>query len=41
MDPDPEPDPNPLVRGTNPRIRIRKLSRIPNTAEYNPMIQAS
>ncbi len=32
-DPDPETDPDPLVRGTDPGIRIRtKLSRIPNTA---------
>ncbi len=32
MDPDPEPDQ--LVRGTDPRIRIRtKMSRIHNTAE--------
>ncbi len=28
-------DPDPLVRGTNPRIRIRtKMSRIPNTVRY-------
>ncbi len=38
LDPDPPelgPDPNPLVRGTDPGIRIRtKMSRIPNTALY-------
>ena len=29
---DPEPDPDPLVRGTDPGIRIRtKMSQIPNT----------
>jgi hypothetical protein len=33
MESDPEPDPDPLVRGTDPGIRIRtKKSRIPNTA---------
>jgi hypothetical protein len=31
-DPELEPDPNPLVRGTDPGIRIRtKMARIPNT----------
>ncbi len=31
MDSDPEPDPAPLVRGTDPRIRIRtKMSLIPD-----------
>ncbi len=37
MDPDPEPkpDPDPLVRGVDPRIRIR-MSRIPNTGESIP-----
>jgi hypothetical protein len=30
------PDPHPLVRGTDPRIRIRtKMPRIPNTVCYN------
>jgi hypothetical protein len=29
---DPESDPDPLVRGTDPGIRIRtKMSRVPNT----------
>jgi hypothetical protein len=33
QDPDPNPDPALLVRGTNPRIRIRtKMSRIRSTA---------
>ncbi len=32
---DPEPDPNPIVRGTDPRIRIRtKMSRTRNTAVF-------
>ncbi len=34
LDPDPEPDSDPLVRGTDPEIRIRirtKMSWIPNT----------
>ncbi len=32
-DPELDSDPDPLVRGTDPRIRIRnKMSRIPNTA---------
>ncbi len=32
MDPDPNPDPDPLVRGMDPRIRIRpKMSWIRNT----------
>jgi hypothetical protein len=33
LDPDLEPDPDPLVKGTDPGIRIRirtKMSRIPN-----------
>jgi hypothetical protein len=33
-DPDLDPEPDPLVRGTDPGIRIRirtKMSRIPNT----------
>jgi hypothetical protein len=31
---DPTVDPDPLVRGTDPAIRIRtKMSRIPNTAK--------
>jgi hypothetical protein len=31
-EPDPDPDPKPLVRGTDPGIRIpTKMSRIPNT----------
>ncbi len=34
---DPELDPDPLVRGADPRIRIRiKMSRIPDTANKNP-----
>ncbi len=34
---DPEFDPDPLVRGTDPQIRIRtKMSRIPNTASWVP-----
>ncbi len=49
-DPDPEldpetdlePDPDPLIRGVDPRIRIRihiKMSPIPNTTEgYNNII---
>ncbi len=33
QDPDPNPDPDPLVRGMDPRIRIRpKISWIQNTA---------
>jgi hypothetical protein len=39
LDPDAEqdPDPDPLVRGEDPRIRIRtKMSRIPNTASRDP-----
>jgi len=35
LDLDPAPDPDPLVRGTDPGIRIRirnNMSRIPNTA---------
>jgi hypothetical protein len=35
LDPDPEPNPDPLVRGMDPRIRIRihtKMSWICNTA---------
>ncbi len=32
---DTELNPDPLVRGTDPGIRIRsKMSRIPNTADY-------
>jgi hypothetical protein len=32
---DPELDPDPLVRGTDPGIRIRtKISRIPNTTNF-------
>ncbi len=32
--PELDPDPDPLVRGMDPRIRIRiKMSRIPNTAK--------
>ncbi len=32
---DPELDPDPLVRGKDPRIRIRtKMSRIPNTGFF-------
>jgi hypothetical protein len=34
FDTDPDPHPDPLVRGTDPRIRIRtKKSRIRNTSE--------
>jgi hypothetical protein len=35
---DPTPDPDPLVRGTDPQIRIHtRMSRIPNTEQkiYN------
>jgi hypothetical protein len=33
LKPDPDPEPDPLVRGMDPRIRIRtKKSRIPNTS---------
>ncbi len=37
LDPDPDSNPDPLVRGTDPRIRIStKISRIPNTDnKYN------
>jgi hypothetical protein len=36
MESDLELDPDPLVRGTDPRIRIRtKMSQIPNTAFYD------
>jgi hypothetical protein len=32
LEPDPESEPNPLVRGTDPRVRIHtKMSRIRNT----------
>jgi hypothetical protein len=35
LDPDLDPDPEPLVRGTDPGIRIRtKMSRIPDTASH-------
>jgi hypothetical protein len=37
-DPDPDPNPDPLVRGMDPRIRIRihpKMSWIRNTGRYN------
>jgi hypothetical protein len=38
---DPEPDPNPLVRGTDPRIRIRtKMSRIRYPGENNSFTTA-
>jgi hypothetical protein len=37
---DPELDPDPLVRGTDPRIRIRtKMSQIPNNAFYDSSFQ--
>jgi hypothetical protein len=36
-DPDPTPEPDPLVRGTDPGIRIRtKILRIPNTGVPEP-----
>jgi len=38
--PDPHPDPDPLVRGTDPRIRMRirtKMSRILNTGPLIPL----